>query len=99
MGEDRLIAICNGFQGLGIVIPDNSQWMGSPSSCRSYARSVISHSRVSTDDMDKGNFQHAEVLLMGAAGFLSSAADSAVKVEAACLLLDATLATAFLSPL
>jgi len=61
--EDRLIAICNGFQGLGIVIPDNSQWMGSPSSCRSYARSVISHSRsrrilrgssVSTDDMDKG---------------------------------------------
>lgn len=58
--EDRLAAICTGFQGLGIVIPDEARWMGSPTSCRSYARSVLSRSRSratrgrSVDDLDQG---------------------------------------------
>eukprot|EP00913_Durusdinium_trenchii_P011410 g10715.t1 len=45
--DDRLTAICTGFQGLGIMIPDEAaaRWMGSPTSCRSYARSVLSRSR------------------------------------------------------
>ncbi|CAJ1340138.1 unnamed protein product, partial [Effrenium voratum] len=57
--EDRLVAICNGFQGLGIVIPDD-RWMGSPTSCRSYARSVLSRkgsrrgSGSSENDLDRG---------------------------------------------
>eukprot|EP00435_Cladocopium_sp_Y103_P025629 s508_g6.t1 len=59
-GADRLAAICTGFQGLGIMIPDEARWMGSPTSCRSYARSVLSRSRSratrgrSVDDLDQG---------------------------------------------